>query len=416
MYKNLTIFDLSENPTKEYIYESNHLVEARYKLSVMEQKILHFLFSLIKKNDKEFKSFKFKAKDLVKELNLNTNNYKVIRKSINDLKSRSLSIYKKETNSLLEMNWLTSAEYYFNSWIIELEISDKLRPYLLDLEREFTKYPYKIVQSFDSQYSPRFYKLLKQYHRIWSRVFELEELKSKLMIDSWYDKYGHFKSKVLSQVEKELKEKADVFFNLNEVEELKRWKKVVGLKINILSQKGIEVNDKSDLEELWFSEEKILIFNTLKKLLILEMKDKELITVLSDNTTDKLLLVINILEKYINKWNVQHRKEYFLKLLKTDDLSDTAIDFKIKAKKAREKQQIENSNEEKRTKATNEIKDLIDDWILKNNQEFTNISERIYKEELSKSLWKKKFKDSTIKSIADANARSYVKNSILWVK
>lgn len=362
---NLTIFDISNNVKKEHIYESNHLIQATYKLSILEQKVIHFLFSLINKNDKEFKTFKFKAKDLVSELKLNSNNYKTVRDTITSLKNKNLKIFKKETNSLLELNWLSSAEYYFNTGIIELEISEKLKPYLLDLQKEFTQYSYKIIQSFDSQYSPRFYKLLKQYYTIWSRTFELEDLKNKLMIDSGYEKYGHFKNKILKQVEKELQAKSDIYFKLDDVEEIKRGKKVVGIKIFILNPKDntIENLDANELEKEWLSPEEIDIFDTLKQLFIVEYNDKDLIKILKGNSIDKVSLAIKILEKYLKKWTVKNRKEYFSQLLKTENLSDNFIELKEKETVNKQKTKEEEKKEAEKKATQKNNRDRFKEWF-----------------------------------------------------
>ena len=47
------------NKIKPVIYKSNLIVEASYKLSIGEQRIIHILTSMIDKDDKEFKSYCF---------------------------------------------------------------------------------------------------------------------------------------------------------------------------------------------------------------------------------------------------------------------------------------------------------------------------------------------------------------------
>ncbi|WP_251862429.1 replication initiation protein [Clostridium sp. Marseille-Q2269] len=53
---------------KNWVYQSNRLIEASYTLTVIEQKLIRLLASMIKKDDTDFKEYKFKTKDLIKIL------------------------------------------------------------------------------------------------------------------------------------------------------------------------------------------------------------------------------------------------------------------------------------------------------------------------------------------------------------
>ncbi|NFK80600.1 replication initiation protein, partial [Clostridium botulinum] len=58
-----------ESAKNNWIYQSNKLIEASYTLTVIEQKLIRLLASMIKKDDTDFKEYKFKTKDLIKILN-----------------------------------------------------------------------------------------------------------------------------------------------------------------------------------------------------------------------------------------------------------------------------------------------------------------------------------------------------------
>jgi hypothetical protein len=64
----ICIFDVDKTQTREVIYESNELVQANYNLGLFEQKVIHFVFSLIKKDDTDFKYIKFHVSNLNKDL------------------------------------------------------------------------------------------------------------------------------------------------------------------------------------------------------------------------------------------------------------------------------------------------------------------------------------------------------------
>jgi plasmid replication initiation protein len=141
------------------------------------------------------------------------------------------------------MPWLASAEYFIGQGYMELEFSPKLKPYLLQLKERFTTYRLHNVMQLRSVYSIRIYELLKQYALIGTRLFELDDLKFILGIEkNEYEKYGHFKSKVLKVAQKELNEKTDISF---EFEEIKSGRKVA--KINFIIHKKEQEEQQLDL-------------------------------------------------------------------------------------------------------------------------------------------------------------------------
>ena len=77
------------------IVKHNDFIEAKYNLTLTELKIIAKLSSMIQKDDDDFKSYKFSAKELLDDLKLN-NNYDYLRDSIKKLLTR-LIIIKTET-------------------------------------------------------------------------------------------------------------------------------------------------------------------------------------------------------------------------------------------------------------------------------------------------------------------------------
>ena len=55
---------------KQLVKKSNYLIEASYKLSLQEQRIILVVSSLININDNDFKTYKIEAKSLISSLNL----------------------------------------------------------------------------------------------------------------------------------------------------------------------------------------------------------------------------------------------------------------------------------------------------------------------------------------------------------
>jgi len=238
----------NEKAENNKITKANALIEARYRLTIREQRLILMCISMLSPEDEEFPTVRFKVKDIVEVLELNTEAYYHELKTIlKRLLSRVLEIPREDGGYIL-LHWVESAEYIPKSGEIELRIHPKLKPYLLKLKEKFTTYYLKAVIGLRSSYSVRLYELLKQYQNIGRRRFSIEELKSLLKIESGeYRRYNHFKERVILQAQRELKEKTDIYFDFREI---KRGRKVVEIEFTILENPKFKaLKEEAKVEE-----------------------------------------------------------------------------------------------------------------------------------------------------------------------
>ncbi|MFT9846229.1 replication initiation protein [Aneurinibacillus sp. REN35] len=208
---------LSKANDRLVVTKSNELIEASYRLTTNEQRIILMLAAKVQPDDEEFKRYRIEVAEFVELLGLKrTGAHNDIQDILKNLMKKSFGIKKEK--SILYMPWLASAEYFIGQGYMELEFSPKLKPYLLQLKERFTTYRLHDVMQLRSVYSIRIYELLKQYAQIGTRTFDVEDLKFTLGIErNEYEKYGHFKSRVLKVAQKELDEKTDIFFDMEEI-------------------------------------------------------------------------------------------------------------------------------------------------------------------------------------------------------
>ncbi|MBF0518521.1 MAG: replication initiation protein [Nitrospirae bacterium] len=211
---------------KDLVTKANEINEAHYRLSVYEQKLLLTMISMIEPSDEDFKEYKIKISDFAKLLDIDVkhgNVYEKVKYVANELRKRELNLYDSETDSYLNVGWLSSSKYFFGKGYVELEFSPKLKPYLLGLKESFLSYRLRNVIQLKSAYSIRIYELLKQYERIGKRVFKIDSLKKILGLkEDEYPLYANFKQKVLSVAQKELKANTDISFEIKEIKTIRR--------------------------------------------------------------------------------------------------------------------------------------------------------------------------------------------------
>ena len=216
------------------VTQSNKLIEARYTLPLGEQRLILSMIAQIQPNDEDFKEYRISINEFSEFMGINKNHvYAECKKTTKKLLSRVLEI--QEPNVLVQTNWVSSARYIEGEGCLRIRFDPSLKPYLLQLKSNFTSCKLEMLLSFKSQYTMRIYNLLKQYEKLKERIVELALLKEILGIRTeQYQLYSDFKRYILLTTQKELTEKADLYFDF---EEVKYGRKVGAIRFQIYTRK-----------------------------------------------------------------------------------------------------------------------------------------------------------------------------------
>lgn len=214
---------------KDLVVKANKLIEAKYNLSLAEQRVVLSVISKIEKGDGDFMAYQFTVKEFADLLGLQTGNlYSRVREVVTGLLGKTIVIAEPDGDLLV--NWLSSVKYYEGQGKVGLSFDPHLKPYLLSLQKNFTRYQLKNVIRLRSVYSVRIYELLKQYQSVGTRVVALDVLRAILSIsDGVYSRYIHFRQKVLDQAKKDLVD-TDLAF---EYKPLKTGRKITSIEFLI---------------------------------------------------------------------------------------------------------------------------------------------------------------------------------------
>jgi hypothetical protein len=243
----LTSEIIEANP-KNLVTKANMLIEANYKLGVVEQKIILCLASNINPSDSDFKTYSLAIKDFNKMLGLKgTPKYTELRQITKDLMQKVFEL--RLNNKVIQVAWLSYVAYNETEGTIDIRFDPFLRPYLLQLKKEFTSYKLENVVKLKSSYAIRIYELLKQYEKIQERTFQLEKLRKLLGAEDVYPAYGNFKQRVLVPAQQELQKKTDISFSIEEFKIGRRVDKVkfvINTKKKALQQEQLELFEGND--------------------------------------------------------------------------------------------------------------------------------------------------------------------------
>jgi hypothetical protein len=236
--------------TDQLIVKSNNLIEASYRLTTQEQRIILFVASMMKPEDEDFQEYYIEIQSFMDLIGVSGHSkYKEIKEITKKLRERTIVIKNLQENSEFQVGWVSSFKYYNREGYVKIRLDPELMPYFLKLKERFTQYHLKNVIKLKSSYSIRVYELLKQYEKVKERYFELPALKKILGIKPGeYKLYGDFNRKVLKNAQKELEEKTDLKFSYKEKKDAR---KVIGINFFItLNLKNYEPTEPEETDSL----------------------------------------------------------------------------------------------------------------------------------------------------------------------
>ncbi len=338
-----------------WVVKSNQLVQASYKLNVQESRVILLLASIVKKDDTDFNLIKLRVKDFIQFVGIEKckDSYARVKKVTRNLgkKTLDIKIIDPDTNKTREISaqWLASSDYLGDGYV-ELEFSNKLKPFLLQLNDNFTKYHLQTALCLnESSYSLRIYELLKQWQKPKQRTFELDQFKYHLAISpDKYKVYAGFKNRVLKPAIKEINQKTELNIILTEI---KKNRKIVALKFNIkvVENKDTNLINDKDIKNVEYKIEKIthpeLYDKMISYFLLTPQQARESLEhysakYISDN--------LNYVEQQIRKGSVDKIGAYTLKALKEDFRPQLSLFETEKNKKDEQQQREELIKDEKR--------------------------------------------------------------------
>lgn len=222
--------------------QANVLTQARYNFSVVEKRAV---YQIIKEVRKQFIERPDGQKDLFNDLviRMQTKDLQgsdtVLRDVYTSLKNlRRKSIWIEDQERVLEVGYINYFEHVKREPNLEVQVSHKILPFLVELAEQFTTYSLTVAISLKAKYSQRFYEYCSQFKSTGFLYISISDLRGKMLLEKKYSRYAQIKMYVIDVAHKELKSlyeagNCDLYFNYSED---KSGRTVNGLKIVIISR------------------------------------------------------------------------------------------------------------------------------------------------------------------------------------
>jgi plasmid replication initiation protein len=232
------------------VVKSNALIEASYRLSLNEQRLILSCISQIRHDEPVTDKimYSISASEFAKVCGLDPKvAYQQLQAAALTLKRREVRITqepngqgrRKET---LVANWVQSIKYSEGNGEVKLRFNHDMLPYLTELSRCFTSYRLKNVVCMSSSYGVRIYELLVQWKDLGKKEFSIEHLKQLLQVEKQYLQMCDFKKRVLDPAIKDINKNSDMWV---------AWtQKKTGRKVtHLIFQFGLKQEQKSKTQK-----------------------------------------------------------------------------------------------------------------------------------------------------------------------
>lgn len=205
-----------------YVAQSNDMAQKQRfeigkgsgkSLTLTEEKVLNYLVSQIKPDDKHLEPMIMDIKTFCEVCGLakgkTDNCYPHVKSAVDLLASRVMWLTLDDGRETT-VRYIERATMSKKSGKILIEFDKMMEPYLINLAGNYFQFSYHNILAMSSKYSVQLYKLLKSLYFKYPCVrFEIEDLKTRLDA-THYTHFSNFKQKVIDPAMKEINEYTDL--------------------------------------------------------------------------------------------------------------------------------------------------------------------------------------------------------------
>lgn len=206
------------------ITKSNVLINASYRFSLNELRILLYGLSHIDPRSNEFPMFhRIHIKELAEFYNIGEKDrgsfYDNIKHALlNKFWRREFSYYDEELGETIRRTWLTEIRYGRKDGSLAYEYNPKIKNQLQQLAKRFTSYFLANIANMKSVYAVRLYEISVMYLNASKQdkttfTKKLENLKHNLDITEKYKHFYHLKANVLQIAKRDINKHSDINFS-----------------------------------------------------------------------------------------------------------------------------------------------------------------------------------------------------------
>lgn len=264
----------------------NELVNSRYRLGVVEQRMIIALASHINKHGDDFDQCMIDANDLAKFMGLDSKSaYGQLKRTTDALVKCIVSFEwyktpKSKQKSWIKANWFDYICYDAETVTIVFKFGSLVKPLLLEVVEAYVRAEAKPLMKFRRSASYRFYNFAVEWQKLREKTISIDDLKHMLMLDDEYPLYGGLNQKVIAPAVKEINKLTDYEISYMPKKTGRKITDIV-FKIKVKNKTKIKPKKKdieTDAVPAEWTEEQNVVYNELIALGITKDASKQFVS------------------------------------------------------------------------------------------------------------------------------------------
>lgn len=214
------------------VTKCNHLVEASYKLTLDEQRLLYLTMCQLDpmKPIPKDNYFEIKSEDFCEVFGTDRRLvYDQMKNASNELAERWIRTHDARCHS--KIRWVFGVKYHDGEGRVTLGFSPPIIPYLTMLKKQFTSLKISQIAQLKSVYSIRLLEFVMQFKSTGKFVISLEKFRDRLGLKNEYSEFFNLRLRVIEPAITELSKKSDIHIEWKAVRG--KGRKVTGLEFTI---------------------------------------------------------------------------------------------------------------------------------------------------------------------------------------
>ncbi|MGP8296263.1 replication initiation protein, partial [Halomonas sp. AOP7-B1-5] len=195
------------------IYKANALVEASYRLSLYEQRVVLACIAQVRRDEPltDQKLYRISAQEIadMSGTQLGTA-YQNLKSASERLFERRVTLHTAPNGvgktKVLLTRWVQTVEYDEGEGAVSLRFGTDMVPYLSQLTEQFTRYALADIAKMSSAHAVRLYEMLAQWRGAGERVASIDWLREAFQLEDRYPNIRDFKRWVIEPAVEQINE------------------------------------------------------------------------------------------------------------------------------------------------------------------------------------------------------------------
>lgn len=251
--KSINRKEIDLDTSNNVVMANRMILHTASNLTLDEVKLLRCLIMQVEKDDEELFEFKVPASDFADVLGVKKKDlYKKLDTMTTHIMQEVIRIADDDRKKWKKFHWVDICEY--DQGIMYIKLSEKLKPFLLDLKGSFTKYELDEIIRLNSVYGIRIYEIIRSYMNDYDLPYadhkneisiSMDVLRKATNTENKFSRPYDFKRKVIDIAVREINRHSKYHII---AEPYKSGKTVMGYDFIIESQAGFAIRQQTTKE------------------------------------------------------------------------------------------------------------------------------------------------------------------------